>query len=180
MLAVGSGAIIILLVAFLVVTLSSGTGGVVACKEGYVRSSFTQKCIRAGDPNFGETRSGEREHTPAEEEAHNKSLETQRRGEEQTTEAQKRWKKTKLGAGNIRFAGSRKRSATNRARLPKNVKALSKRHPRKNVLKLKIEPSNDRAKKKAASGSLPPQGVRPAAVSNDQGEELERTGRSGA
>ncbi len=55
-----------------------------------MRSSFTQKCVRAGDPNFGETRSGEREHTPGEEAAHNKSLETQRRGEEQTAEAQKK------------------------------------------------------------------------------------------
>jgi hypothetical protein len=90
MLAAGSGAIIILLAALLVVTLSSGTGGVAACKAGYVRSSLTQKCIRAGDPSFGETRSDEREHTPAEEEAHNKSLETQRRGEAQTAEAQKR------------------------------------------------------------------------------------------
>jgi hypothetical protein len=89
MLAAGSGAIIILLVAFLVVTLSSGTGGVVACKEGYVRSSFTQKCVRAGDPNFGETRSGEREHTPAEETAHNKSLETDQRGEKERAAAQK-------------------------------------------------------------------------------------------
>jgi FtsZ-interacting cell division protein ZipA len=89
MLAAGSGAIIILLVAFLVVTLSSGTGGVVACKEGYVRSSFTQKCVRAGDPNFGETRSGEREHTPTEEQAHNKSLETEQREEKEQEEAQK-------------------------------------------------------------------------------------------
>jgi hypothetical protein len=90
MLAAGSGAIVLLLFAVLVVTLSSDTGGVVACKEGYVRSSFTQKCIRAGDPNFGETRSGEREHTHAEEEAHSKSLETQRRGEEQAATAQQK------------------------------------------------------------------------------------------
>jgi hypothetical protein len=40
--------------------------------------------------HFGETRSGEREHTPEEEAAHNKSLETQRRGEEQTAEAQRK------------------------------------------------------------------------------------------
>jgi hypothetical protein len=88
MLAAGSSAII-LLVAFLVVTLSSGADGVVACKEGYVRSSFTQKCVRAGDPNFGETRSGEREHTPAEEKAHNKSLETSQRAEKEQAGAQK-------------------------------------------------------------------------------------------
>jgi hypothetical protein len=88
----GAGVSAVLLVALAVLALAAtgGGGAAVPCQGGYVRSSFTQKCVRAGDPNFGETRSGEREHTPVEEEAHNKSLETQRRGEEQTAEAQKK------------------------------------------------------------------------------------------
>jgi hypothetical protein len=88
--AAGSGALIIVLAALLVAMLRSGTGDVVACKAGDVRSSFTKKCVRAGDPNFGETRSGEREHTPEEEAAHDRSLETQRRGEEREADAQKK------------------------------------------------------------------------------------------
>ena len=87
----GAGVSTILLVALVVLTLvATGEGGAgVPCKRGYVRSSFTRKCVHAGDPNFGETRSGEREHTPAEEEAHNKSLATGQRAEKEQAEAEK-------------------------------------------------------------------------------------------
>jgi hypothetical protein len=98
-LAAGSGAISILLVALLVMTLSGGTGGVVACKEGYVRSSFTQKCVRAGDPNFGETRSGEREHTPEEEAGRKESLEIQRREEYMKALGQKKVEEAETQGG---------------------------------------------------------------------------------
>jgi len=70
----------------------SGCGGSSSapCQGGYVRSSLTKKCVLAGDPNFGETRSGKREHTPEEEAAHKKSLETNRRIEKEGTAAQKK------------------------------------------------------------------------------------------
>lgn len=91
MLVAGAGVSIILLGALVVAILTSaGSGVVVPCKEGYVRSSFTQKCVRAGDPNFGETRSGEREHTPEESEhtpeenaRHRRSLESQKQAQEE-------------------------------------------------------------------------------------------------
>jgi hypothetical protein len=65
-----------------------GTGA--PCGAGDVRSSLSHQCVRAGDPNFGETRSGEREHTPEEETAHNKSLELERRNKEQEADAQQK------------------------------------------------------------------------------------------
>jgi hypothetical protein len=87
--AIGAGVAIILIVLIMVTT---GIGGdvVTPCKGGYIRSTITKTCVRAGDPNFGETRSGEREHTPEEEAAHKKSLETSRRGEEEGAAAQKK------------------------------------------------------------------------------------------
>lgn len=82
-------AILLVVVAVLALAATGGGGAAVPCQGGYVRSSSTQKCVRAGDPNFGETRSGEREHTPEEEAAHNKSLETQQRIEKEGAVAQK-------------------------------------------------------------------------------------------
>lgn len=76
-----------------------GSSAATSCKGGYVRSSVTKKCVLAGDPNFGETRSGEREHTPEEETAHDKSLETQRRDEERTADAQQRVEEAETQGG---------------------------------------------------------------------------------
>jgi hypothetical protein len=89
MLVAGATAAVAILAVAVAVLASSG-GDVMACKPGYVRSSFTKKCVRPGDPNFGETRSGEREHTPEEEAAHKKSLETNRRIEKEGAAAQKK------------------------------------------------------------------------------------------
>jgi hypothetical protein len=55
-----------------------------------VGSESATETSRAGDPNFGETRSGEREHTPEEEAAYNKSLEVERRNREQEADAQQK------------------------------------------------------------------------------------------
>jgi hypothetical protein len=67
-----------------------GGSAAAPCKGGYVLSAVTKTCIQAGDPNFGETRSGEREHTPEEEVAHKKSLETAQRIEREGALAQKK------------------------------------------------------------------------------------------
>lgn len=57
---------------------TSGSGdNAAACKQGYVRSSYSHTCVRAGDPNFGETRSGEREHTPEEEQKRRDNLDAE-------------------------------------------------------------------------------------------------------
>jgi hypothetical protein len=76
-----------------------GGSGSTSFQNGYIRSSVTKKCVRMGDPNFGETRSGEREHTPEEEAAHNKSLETERRNKEQEADAQQKVEEAETQGG---------------------------------------------------------------------------------